>query len=165
MSSRQLVGVCGIYCGACMIYRAYKDQDQALIQNLTNMGLSRENIQCEGCTSGLVSPSCVKCNFRDCANGKGISSCSNCNEMPCQALRELSTERARKDNLPHLMLCPANLTTLKQEGVEHWLLQQNRRWSCKSCGKKLHWYSDACPNCKTKFHNAVQEAGELPKQN
>ena len=42
MSDGNVVGVCGIYCGACMIYRAYKDSDQKLISYLEENGLSKE---------------------------------------------------------------------------------------------------------------------------
>jgi len=144
MSDRQLVGVCGIYCGACLTYRACKDQDQALIQYLTGLGIPKETIRCEGCTSGIVMPQCAKCGFRDCAAQKGLVFCSECKGLPCEALKELSEERARKDNLPHLSLCPSSLQTLRQVGVQDWLKQQEKRWSCKSCGKRLHWYSETC---------------------
>lgn len=164
MSDRQLVGVCGIYCGACFVYRAYNDQDQTLIQRLINLGFQEETIQCKGCTSRVISPRCAKCSFRDCAAKKGISSCFECGDMPCKALIELSEERARKDNLPHLNLCLVNLEALKRVGVQNWLKQQEKRWSCKSCGKKLHYYSDTCPDCGAKFYNSIQEANDMMKK-
>ena len=164
MSNRQLAGVCGIYCGACIIYRAYNDQDKTLIQHLTDLGFPEETIRCKGCTSGVVPPQCAKCGFRDCVTQKGISFCSECEDLPCEALIELSEERARKDNRPHLSLCLASLKTLKQVGVQDWLKQQDKRWSCKSCGKRLNYYSDACPGCGAKFYNSIQEANDMKKK-
>lgn len=157
------MGVCGIYCGACFTYRAYADQDQTLIQRVIDLGTPMESIQCKGCTSGVTPPQCAKCSFRDCAYQKGISCCFECRDMPCKALIELNGERARKDNLPHLTLCLPNLETLKKIGVQNWLKQQEERWSCRTCGKKLHWYSDTCPKCKARFYNSVQEADDLKK--
>jgi hypothetical protein len=163
MSDRQLAAVCGIYCGACFIYRAYKDQDKASIHYVTSLGMPKETIRCEGCTSGIVPSQCAKCSFRDCATQKGITSCSECEDLPCKALIELGEERARKDNLPHLSLCQGNLQTIKRVGIQEWLKQQDKRWSCGSCGRKLHWYSETCPSCGTKFHNATEEANSLKK--
>ncbi len=165
MFERQLVGVCGIYCGACFIYRAYNDQDQTLIRHLIGLGFPKENIMCKGCTSGVISPQCAKCGFRDCATKKGISFCSECGDLPCKALIKLIEERARNDDLPHLGLCLANLKTLKHVGVQDWLKQQGKRWSCKSCSKRLHYYSDTCPDCGAKFYNSTQEANDMKKSN
>ena len=106
--------------------------------------MPKETIRCEGCTSGIVPPQCAKCSFRDCATQKGIVSCSECEDLPCKALTELGGERARKDNLPHLSLCLGNLQTMKRVGVQDWLKQQDKRWSCESYGRKLHWYSETC---------------------
>jgi hypothetical protein len=163
MLDERLAGVCGIYCGACMIYRAYKDQDQALIQYLVGLGVPKETIHCEGCTSGIVPQQCAKCGFKDCAAQKGIAFCSDCKDLPCKSFIELSEERAKKDNLPHLRLCPGSLDVLKQVGVQEWLKQQDKRWSCESCGRRLHWYTEKCPSCDAKFYNAVEEANDLKR--
>jgi len=158
MSNAQLIGVCGIYCGACLLYRAYKDCDQALTDYLTNVGIPKEAIRCEGCTSELISPTCVNCNIRDCAKQKGMAYCYECKELPCKRLTELSIERAKKDNLPHLALCIDNLDTLRQIGTEEWLRKQDKRWACSSCGKKHNWYTEKCSNCGAMFDNAVKES-------
>jgi predicted amidophosphoribosyltransferase len=50
---------------------------------------------------------------------------------------------------------------LKETDVEEWLRQQEKRWKCSSCGKKLRWYAESCPKCGTKFFNATQEANTL----
>jgi hypothetical protein len=164
MFDGQLVGVCGIYCGACMIYRACNDQDQVLMKRMVDEGLPVDMpIHCEGCTSGDVFTSCVGCRIRNCAKEKGISLCSDCKEQSCEKLKVLVEEQAKRNNLPHLRLCSTNLKSLKQVDVEEWLKQQGERWSCKSCGKRLHWYSENCPQCGAKFYNAVQEAGDLKK--
>jgi Protein of unknown function (DUF3795) len=158
-----LIGVCGIYCGACLIYRAYKDNDQKLIHYLEENGLSKELIRCEGCISGDVSPTCAQCKFRDCAKQKGLTYCFECKDMPCSMIVELAEKRSKADNLPHLTLCPANLQSLKHNNAQEWLKQQERRWKCSLCGKKMHWYSKSCPDCGTEFFDAMKEARSLGK--
>lgn len=163
MSNRNLLGVCGIYCGACLTYRAYKDNDQKLIDFLKEKGFSKEQIRCEGCVSGDVSPACVQCQFRDCAKQKGITFCFECKDMPCNMIIELAEKRSKANNLPHLILCPVNLQSLKSIGVQEWLKQQEDRWKCGKCGRKMHWYNDSCPECGTEFFDAVKEARSLGK--
>jgi rubrerythrin len=74
---------------------------------------------------------------------------------------ELAEKRSKADNLPHLTLCPANLQSLKRNGVQEWLNQQERRWKCSKCGRKVYWYSESCPDCGTEFFDAVKEARSL----
>jgi hypothetical protein len=163
MSERNLIGVCGIYCGACLIYRAYKDKDQKLVQQLARYGLSKEQIHCEGCVSNNLSPTCEKCSFRDCAKQKGFTFCFECADQPCAMIVDLAEKRSKTDHLPHLRLCLNNLNTLKREGIPEWLRQQEDRWKCAKCGKKLYWYSQSCPECGTEFHDAADEARSLSK--
>jgi hypothetical protein len=163
VSDRNLVGVCGIYCGACLIYRAHKDNDQKLIHYLEDNGLSKVLIRCEGCVSGDVSPTCAQCKLRDCARKKGLTFCFECKDMPCSMIVELAEKRSKTDNLPHLILCPDNLQLLKRNRVQEWLKQQERRWKCNECGKKMHWYSKSCADCGTEFFDAVKEARSLGK--
>ena len=163
MSDGNVVGVCGIYCGACMIYRAYKDSDQKLISYLEENGLSKEQIRCEGCVSETVSPTCAECQFRDCAKQRGFTFCFECKDVPCSKITELAEKRSRADNLPHLTLCPPNLQSLRHGGAQEWLRQQEDRWKCQKCGRKMHWYSEKCPNCGAEFFNSVEEARSLGK--
>jgi hypothetical protein len=163
MTGEYLVGVCGIYCGACLLYRAHKDSDEKLMQYLASIGLSRDKVHCEGCVSGDVSVTCAECAYRDCAKQRGLTFCFECKDMPCEKIVELAEKRSRSNNLPHLTLCPTNLKTLRQIGVGEWLKQQESRWKCIQCGRKMHWYGESCPDCGTGFFDATKEAHSLGK--
>ena len=54
MINMNLVGRCGFYCGACHIYRAYKDSEklQKIIAEKENR--KSEEIRCEGCQTVLI---------------------------------------------------------------------------------------------------------------
>jgi predicted amidophosphoribosyltransferase len=59
---------------------------------------------------------------------------------------------------PHRTLGLRNLVQLRDASLIDWLRDQEKRWTCFSCGKKLHWYAEKCPRCGAKFLTATQEA-------
>jgi hypothetical protein len=150
-----LLGICGVYCGACPTYRAYNDKDQTLFDWVLKEGMPRAEILCEGCLSNLVNEWCANCYFRKCVKEKEVTYCFECKDFPCEKLVDFSKTR------PHRALGVGNLKQLKEMNLEEWLKQQEKRWTCSSCGKKLHWYSEKCPDCGTRFVNATQEVASL----
>ena len=52
--NKNLVGRCGLYCGACIIYRAYKDSDQLRQKIAEREKCKPQEIQCEGCQTALT---------------------------------------------------------------------------------------------------------------
>ena len=148
----ELLGFCGVYCGACTTYRAYNDNDQALVEWEIKMGMPREEIICKGCRSDFVNKWCSECKFRKCIESRKIENCFQCDIFPCKMLVDFSKTR------PHRTLGLKNLIQLKSTSFEEWLKEQEKRWTCPSCGKKLHWYAEKCPKCGAKFYTATQEA-------
>lgn len=146
-----LLGICGVYCGACSTFRAYNDVDKALVEWEVKMGMPRDEIMCKGCYSGVVSEWCLKCDFRRCSEAKGIYYCFDCADFPCKKLVDFSRSR------PHRTLGLGNLEHLKHSSIPEWLGAQEQRWMCSHCGKKLHWYSEKCPECGKAFFNATEE--------
>jgi len=47
--NKNLVGRCGLYCGACVIYRAHKDSKQLQRKIAEQEKCKPEQIRCEGC--------------------------------------------------------------------------------------------------------------------
>ncbi len=158
MPDKQIVGICGIYCGACLTYRSSRDGDPKLIDFLMEQGLSKDEMLCNGCGSDFVTPRCSGCIFKECVKNKEIAYCYECPDFPCRKTTDLSENRASVEHKPHLKLCPRNIQDIRKIGLDEWLKQQEKRWSCQSCGRKLHWYAESCPSCKTKFYNAIEEA-------
>lgn len=154
----QLLGICGVYCGACSTYRAYNDNDEAIFYWVAKMGIPPDQIFCKGCGSDLVNEWCCNCKFRKCTKDKGVTYCFECDDFPCQMLIDFSKTR------PHRTLGLRNLEKLRNgTSIQEWLKQQEKRWACSLCGKKLHWYSEKCPNCGRSFANATQEAASLSR--
>ncbi|MFW6002369.1 MAG: DUF3795 domain-containing protein [archaeon] len=51
MTDKNLVGRCGLYCGACIIYRAYKDSEDLRKKIADDNDCKPEYVKCEGCQS------------------------------------------------------------------------------------------------------------------
>ena len=148
----ELLGFCGVYCGGCTTYRAYNDRDRALVEWEIKMGMPEEEIFCKGCRSGLVNKWCSECKCRKCSEKKKIENCFQCEAFPCRMLVDFSKTR------PHRTLGLRNLVRLKDASSAEWSTEQEKRWACSSCGKKLHWYAEKCPKCGAKFLTATEEA-------
>ncbi len=148
----KLLGICGVYCGACTTYRAYNDNDRELLNKEERQGIPRDEIYCSGCTSDLVNEWCSNCYFRECATERRITYCFECEDFPCKRLVDFSKTR------PHRTLGLMNHKQIRETSIQEWLGHQEKRWTCRSCGKKLHWYSRKCPDCGADFVDAAQEA-------
>ena len=120
-------GPCGLYCGAC--------------------GAT----DCDGCLSDNVDDWVKQCLFRRCTREKNLDSCCFCDGFPCHELDEFMN-----DKWPHHWTMEPNLRFIKKNGIEKWLLVQEKEWSCKKCGTEIHWYQKIC-SCGQQL-----EAWELP---
>jgi len=133
------MGICGLYCGACTTYRAYKDKDLTLLNKLAAVrNVSVEKIACDGCLSPnyrLYLPlESRDCDFRKCAQEKKVTWCFECADFPCKRLNDFS-----RDGKAHHTAVIDNLKEMKILGVDEWLKIQEKRWQCPNCSKKLHW--------------------------
>ena len=52
--NRNFVGRCGLYCGACLVYRAYKDSEQLRHKIAEEEKCESDEIRCEGCQTVLT---------------------------------------------------------------------------------------------------------------
>jgi len=150
MDERNLEAHCGLYCGACPIY--LRQYDGWLVRAVAErVQCETESLRCQGCRSGMVSPSCRDCPRRDCAQAKGFDSCAACPDMPC--------EWTRNWRLPHGADVVPNLEALRDRGSAAWLAEQADHWRCPSCGKAGSWYERICRQCGT----ALPSAHEPPQ--
>jgi hypothetical protein len=139
----KLLGVCGLYCGACYHYRASFPEGAHLVEEAARQGRARQGFSCQGCRSDrlYVHPGCALCEFRACAEEKGIVHCGLCAEYPCDRLRAFQS-----DGRPHHRDVLDNLESLRALGPERWLAEQERRWRC-ACGALFSWYETHCRRC------------------
>ena len=151
MEAEHLVAVCGLYCGACTLYRVRRDDSpqrlEELLHTLSQRGqAATHESNCDGCLSGgRLSASCRGCRMRLCAAEKpGVTRCSDCPDYPCSLISDFNSDGVR-----HHAEVLDNLSQIQQIGPEAWLKGQQERWSCPECGTPMDWYARTCYRCET----------------
>jgi len=150
---------CGIYCGACDIMISYQSGKKSRLGSFWNesavkklhrgLGLDYDNtrpfeLKCNGCKTGTLFVNCRVCSIRKCAIDKKIRHCIDCGEYPCKTISESDK---MSFFLPHLKCKHANMEKIKNDGVNRWLSEQNKRWKCPECSRNFSWYSAKCGGC------------------
>lgn len=139
MREYQLLGVCGLYCGACDHYRAFLPESKHLLERVMADDGAFE--VCHGCRSDTLTTSCSRCAIRACAGERGVLHCGLCREYPCEQLKSF-----QHDGRIHHIVVLDNIENLKNRGPDQWLAEQDRRWECR-CGGKFSWYEENCARC------------------
>jgi len=150
MTYEDLVGRCGLYCGACSIYRAYKDDGERLKRLAARFKCPSEKIRCEGCQ--ILTPECWgnDCRIVQCLKAKNYEFCYECpkyEERSCEKFEKLAKGYLEEDNVD----IRANLEKIKIGKVKEWLKESKKRFKCPYCKKPLPTGSKKCYNCKKEF--------------
>jgi hypothetical protein len=146
---RLLLGVCGLYCGACNHYRASFPEGVHLLEEAARQGKELQGFTCAGCWSNVlyIHPGCAECKLRACAESRNILHCGFCFEFPCEQIKAF-----RNDGRKHHVDVFSNLEELRSKGPDHWLAEQEGRWRCE-CGVSYSWYETVCHQCGASLHS------------
>jgi len=127
----QLIAPCGINCRVC---RAYM-----------RVGKSKS---CLGCRGDFTwkSSSCVK-NCEKMITGK-FEYCFECGEYPCTRLRRLDKRYRTKYGTSPI----ANLTSIKEIGIDIFVENETKKWTCPECGSMLCMHIPQCLKCGYAWH-------------
>ncbi len=123
-----LIAPCGIDCRLC---RAFVRVRQA----------------CPGCRGGDTNKarSCVTCRIKNCeklAAGKLVY-CFDCDEFPCALITRLDKRyRTRYATSPI-----ENLLNIRDHGIQAFITDENRKWTCPRCGVMLCMHKPQCLSC------------------
>ena len=152
----QLDSYCGLYCGACFIMTAYRQNRNDCLPDEWVSPIHDKEIKCYGCKSKFVFENCRGCRIRTCAQAKNVEFCNECSEFPCEKINNL-----KKYNLAHLDVAINSLEIIKTIGKEEWLKQQEKRWKCSNCTSPSSWYEKTCIKCGNDLFNSVKEKDTL----
>ena len=133
---RNLVGRCGLYCGACVIHRAYKDGGEYLQRVASFFKCPPEKVRCEGCQALTRECWGTGCERVQCLDAKGWSFCFECPEYEkhsCEKFEEFSEGYLKEDGVD----LRANLARIKAGDVEAWLEEAEKKFRCPACAKPL----------------------------
>ncbi len=139
---RRLAGYCGLYCGNCEVFRAWEEGDvEFLKKEAEEDRIPVEEVRCEGCRSEVVMYWCRRCDIKRCASERGVDFCHECPEFPCPLILRFRMSR------PHHEPVFENMKAIEGEGIDKWLQDQDRRWRCMSCGRRVTFYDTLCRAC------------------
>ena len=145
MVEQGLVGRCGLYCGACGIYRGYRDQGELLDELSAKWNIPKEKIRCEGCSA--LTPDCwgTGCKIVECLNGKGYGFCDDCQqfrEKTCDKYENVASRYLKRGEDVR-----AELGCISEMGSERWLHVQDLRWRCRECSAPISVHASKCYHC------------------
>ena len=154
MNKEKLIAPCGLFCGACEMYRAYHDNNESKMQTLEEGFNSRgwkftaDDLKCDGCIAGgRVVAWGHQCKMRLCARHTPEKPwCSpQCPDFPCQDLSDFA-----KMSITHHNEIIDNLRRLDKVGIKRHAFQEEKRWLCPECKTLLAWYDQKCQKCGAK---------------
>jgi hypothetical protein len=123
-----MIAPCGINCGTCMAYL-------------------REKNKCLGCRIDFDSKrkTCLQCKIKNCDMLDKTNSkfCYECDIFPCERIKH-SDKRYRTKYKANLI---QNLVSIKENGIDSFLKQEVKKWTCPNCGSTLSVHSNKCLSC------------------
>jgi len=139
MVNQKLVGRCGMYCGACVIHRAYRDSPSLRVWLAEKHGCPPGDVVCDGCQAvhargWAKDPQWGKnCRILECLADHNIRFCHDCPERrSCKRWHDLAEYFEFLD-----MDLAANLQRIRAGETREWLEEQDRKWRCVHCGARM----------------------------
>jgi hypothetical protein len=149
MSSKNLVGKCGLFCGACSIYRAERDSEDWRTRIAEKSNCSVDKVRCNGC--GDLTSECwgKGCKIVLCTQTRGYNFCYECPEYE-------SNNCSKYDSLSKRYISVGvdlreNLRRIKEGKIDEWLLQSEELFRCTACDKPISAWSSECHRCGSKL--------------
>ena len=137
-----LAAVCGAYCGACPVYRAWAAQDLPALEALAKaLGTTTDRLMCTGCRTPAAFCFGGDCEIKACAQKRGVVFCPDCADYPCDRIRRFEGVAAYR------VAMRRDADRLHEGGATAWLREEDAHWRCASCGTKVAAATDACPKC------------------
>jgi hypothetical protein len=133
MVNKSLAAPCGLYCGTC---RQYILRKKGL---LAKRGYTQG---CEGCRIRNK-----KCAFirRDCPAllKNKLEFCYECDTFPCDKLEKLDHTYHERYSVNLI----DNLRRIEAIGVDNWLQEQVKLYTCPECGGEICVHDSECIDC------------------
>jgi hypothetical protein len=144
MYNRALVGRCGLYCGACTIYRAQRDDPDRRKRIAERCSCTVEQVGCNGC--GMLTPEDwgYDCKFVVCQRAKEIPYCFECEDFAiCEKFQQFCSEYL-EDGVD----LRTSLAMIQEGRIETFLTTMKKRYTCKNCGGSLSVGETRCHHCQ-----------------
>ena len=129
-----LIAPCGMNCGTCI-------------------GHLRDKRPCGGCfkkddeNKPKHCRSCIIVNCESLAKNE-TGFCYDCKKYPCSRLKRL--DKRYRTNYGMSMI--ENLEYIQNKGLDKFLINEDKRWTCKVCGSGLCVHRDYCLKCNIEIN-------------
>ena len=130
--TKELIAPCGMNCRICLAFFGY-----------TVSGKKRKSI-CICCKPTDKSCAHLK---KNCKNKTiyEVDYCFECKDFPCEQLQKLDSKyRERYD-----MSMIENLKYIRDNGLDDFLLQHEKKYRCPECGGVICVHNGICYSCKS----------------
>ena len=126
-----MIAPCGLDCNICT---------QALIKHNPCQGCNGPNDhKPEFCARHCGIILCRK------RRANGYQYCDECPDYPCEDVMEKETRYTTQ--YPHRESPLENLRMIREIGMDTFLEQERKLWSCPQCGKPFSVHNRNCPHC------------------
>lgn len=145
----KLVARCGLYCGACDIYRAGIDEPKLAETIAKYNGWEPGLIKCGGCIAPDNNCWSNDCKITSCLAGKGFEFCFDCqkfDDSSCEWLEDVASRYKKYTGMD----TKANLLCIKEIGQDAWIAQMDAKHRCPDCGKPIPASFKFCWSCREK---------------
>jgi len=140
-SDKTLAAVCGLFCEACTLFIATREDPARLKGLAARFQFSEEAVKCYGCRSAKRGPYCEKCKMFSCTAERGIDFCIECEDYPCSHLKQFQSKR------PHRIELWEDLEQIKTMGYKYWLNNIRKNYTCPQCQTINSAYDLECRKC------------------
>ena len=122
------IAPCGMNCALCMAFQ-------------------RANKRCPGCRQEdpNMPQYCKTCIIRSCPTIRDNTShlCYECDIMPCKRLKQLDARYRKKYEMSMI----SNLLNIKEDGIDSFLVNQAKKYTCSKCGDLMCVHRSRCLTC------------------
>lgn len=121
-----MLAPCGMNCAVCYAYL-------------------RKKRTCAGCRGPEDSQPayCSRCQIRNCALDRGMDICSECSSFPCTLVKRID----KRYRVKYQVSLIENAIRIKAVGANQFLLEEEKKWTCATCGGAISLHARACSEC------------------
>jgi hypothetical protein len=129
--SKELIAPCGMNCRICLGYFGY-----------TSAGKRRKSI-CIGCIPSGKGCAWIKKYCKKLLKNE-IEFCYECSDFPCKHLKKLDSRYRER----YAMSMIENLEYIRDNGMDDFLTQQEKKYKCPECGGIICVHNGICYSCE-----------------
>jgi hypothetical protein len=131
--SEQLIAPCGMNCGLCSSYLAWKN-------DVKSQGIRMP--YCIGCRPRNKQCAFLKKRCEILLNGR-VEYCYECENYPCERLKHLD----KRYRALYRMSMIENLEHIRRDGIQKFLEIEAKKWRCPECGGVVCCHNGICFSC------------------